>query len=409
VGDDDKAKGTGVPPGSSAGAEDKPVYKPVSSGPKLALKRELAKKEGPKGERAIGNRKPEAKDPNAPPKPNANELSAGPLFTFKTHVDSAVYHPKDKLGQDQSFVQGLKYKMSDVEVGSMSLKLNEAKANVTLVKFEAEGSVVHGETDLAELVKKWLFGEPKVKPAGPPDPPSGLLPMAARLGDMTTHGAPLLPGPGSPDVMIGGMPAWRIGLDMAMCPFPGAAPHGTGPTSMGAPTVFINGMPAARVGDFVVEPTGGPNVIVVGCPSVMIGSPASPAPSTPAPKKDQELPSVVFGATATADMVSGSANASAVADIDGKKGKGKIEGVLGVEAAVFKAKLPLSVKLRIPWTRYYLGLGLTTEASALTVAAEVGGGVSINEGSKVFGLTGGAKIGAGLFGLGAKFSVDVSQ
>jgi hypothetical protein len=32
---------------------------------------------------------------------------------------------------------------------------------------------------------------------------------AARVGDTTGHGCPLVPGPGSTNVFIGGMPAWR--------------------------------------------------------------------------------------------------------------------------------------------------------------------------------------------------------
>lgn len=35
------------------------------------------------------------------------------------------------------------------------------------------------------------------------------MPMAARVADTTSHGTPLSPGPGSPDVLIGFMPAWR--------------------------------------------------------------------------------------------------------------------------------------------------------------------------------------------------------
>jgi len=35
------------------------------------------------------------------------------------------------------------------------------------------------------------------------------MPAAARMSDPTAHGAPLNPGPGSPDVSIGYMPAWR--------------------------------------------------------------------------------------------------------------------------------------------------------------------------------------------------------
>jgi len=35
------------------------------------------------------------------------------------------------------------------------------------------------------------------------------MPFAARVSDTTGHGIPLSPGPGSPTVMIGKMPAWR--------------------------------------------------------------------------------------------------------------------------------------------------------------------------------------------------------
>jgi uncharacterized Zn-binding protein involved in type VI secretion len=35
------------------------------------------------------------------------------------------------------------------------------------------------------------------------------MPMAARVTDVTSHGAPLNPGPGSVDVIVGFLPAWR--------------------------------------------------------------------------------------------------------------------------------------------------------------------------------------------------------
>ena len=37
--------------------------------------------------------------------------------------------------------------------------------------------------------------------------------MAARLGDTTSHGTPLGPGPGSMNVLIGNQPAWRATSD----------------------------------------------------------------------------------------------------------------------------------------------------------------------------------------------------
>ena len=92
---------------------------------------------------------------------------------------------------------------------------------------------------------------------------------AARVGDMhvcplvsgtVPHvGGPVLPA-GAATVLIGGMPAARVG-DMATC---------TGPPDSivaGSSSVMIGGMPAARVGDSTAH--GGS--IVVGCPTVMIG------------------------------------------------------------------------------------------------------------------------------------------
>jgi uncharacterized Zn-binding protein involved in type VI secretion len=93
---------------------------------------------------------------------------------------------------------------------------------------------------------------------------------AARVGDMHTcpqvepgpvpHvGGPILP-PGCPTVLISGQPAARIG-DMATC----VGPPDT--IAKGSTTVLIGGQPAARLGDN----TGHGGVIVVGCPTVLIG------------------------------------------------------------------------------------------------------------------------------------------
>jgi uncharacterized Zn-binding protein involved in type VI secretion len=72
-------------------------------------------------------------------------------------------------------------------------------------------------------------------------------------------GGPILP-PCAPTVLIGGLPAARVG-DMAMC----VGPPDT--IAKGSATVKIGGLPAARLGDQTMH--GG--VIVVGCPTVMIG------------------------------------------------------------------------------------------------------------------------------------------
>ena len=97
------------------------------------------------------------------------------------------------------------------------------------------------------------------------------MPYAARVGDMTSHGTPLGPGPGSPDVMIGGQPAWCAEIDLHACPLAnGPQPHVGGTVEMGSLTVMINEFAAARQGDAVVE-AGGPNSILAGYPFVLIG------------------------------------------------------------------------------------------------------------------------------------------
>lgn len=102
------------------------------------------------------------------------------------------------------------------------------------------------------------------------------MPPAARVADPTTHGAPLSPGPGSPDVLIGGMPAWRALIDQHACPLVSiSGADGVGMVMMGSTTVLIDFMQACRLGDIVVEVPGlamGPmNPIIMGAPTVIIG------------------------------------------------------------------------------------------------------------------------------------------
>lgn len=98
------------------------------------------------------------------------------------------------------------------------------------------------------------------------------MPPAARLTDfhecpMVTPGVPPIPhvggpisGPGAPTVLIGKLPAARVG-DMLVCVGP--------PDSIvkGSSSVMINGMPAARLGDSTAH--GG--TIMLGAFNVMIG------------------------------------------------------------------------------------------------------------------------------------------
>jgi len=94
---------------------------------------------------------------------------------------------------------------------------------------------------------------------------------AARLGDVTSHGTPLAPGPGCATVLIAGQPAWRASADLHACPLVnGVQPHVGGTVAVGSATVMIGGLPASRQGDIIVEP-GGPNAIAVGAVTVLIG------------------------------------------------------------------------------------------------------------------------------------------
>ena len=96
------------------------------------------------------------------------------------------------------------------------------------------------------------------------------MPFAARVGDLTSHGTPLGPGPGSLNVFIGGRPAWRAIVDSHGCPVVTSTPHVGGVVTVGSQTVLINGFPAARQGDLIME-GGPPNVITLGEPTVLIG------------------------------------------------------------------------------------------------------------------------------------------
>lgn len=161
---------------------------------------------------------------------------------------------------------------------------------------------------------------------------------AARANiDTTAHGLPpvLTPGPGSPNVLIGFMPAWRgiplaavaalqaakaaadtaiktaeaataaaagtpgapaayaaeqaakgaalsamssaitgaaAGADIHMCAVPSPVPpHGPGVDITGSATVSINFLPAGRQGDTLLEAIGPPNNITKGELTVIIG------------------------------------------------------------------------------------------------------------------------------------------
>ena len=83
------------------------------------------------------------------------------------------------------------------------------------------------------------------------------MPPAARITDPTIHGAPLAPGPGSANVLIGYVPPWRTMIDQHACPAVSiSGADGVGSVLMGSPTVFINNQMACRQFDIVVEKPG---------------------------------------------------------------------------------------------------------------------------------------------------------
>lgn len=95
------------------------------------------------------------------------------------------------------------------------------------------------------------------------------MPPAARLTDM--HVCPMVTGvvphvggpilsPGAPTVLIGGLPAAKVG-DVAICVGPPDA------IVKGSATVKVMGLPAARMGDKTAH--GG--TIMLGFPTVQIG------------------------------------------------------------------------------------------------------------------------------------------
>jgi uncharacterized Zn-binding protein involved in type VI secretion len=92
---------------------------------------------------------------------------------------------------------------------------------------------------------------------------------AARLTDM--HGCPMLTvlvphvggpitGPGTPTVLIGGLPSAGVG-DLVTC----VGPPDT--IIMGSTTVLIGGKPAARM----MDPCAHGGMILLGCFTVLIG------------------------------------------------------------------------------------------------------------------------------------------
>lgn len=91
---------------------------------------------------------------------------------------------------------------------------------------------------------------------------------ACTITSQTAHGGVVTVG--FPQVLIGDMPASRIG-DLHVCPMAdGPVPHVGGPFILGSPTVLVGDMPQSRVTDELTC-VGPPDTAVRGCETVLVG------------------------------------------------------------------------------------------------------------------------------------------
>lgn len=91
---------------------------------------------------------------------------------------------------------------------------------------------------------------------------------ACTITSQTAHGGIVTVG--FPTVLIGDLPASRIG-DLHVCPMvTGVVPHVGGPFILGSPTVLVGNMPQSRVSDQLTC-VGPPDVAVMGCETVLVG------------------------------------------------------------------------------------------------------------------------------------------
>lgn len=91
---------------------------------------------------------------------------------------------------------------------------------------------------------------------------------ACTITSQTAHGGVVTVG--FPQVLIGMMPASRIG-DLHVCPMlTGPVPHVGGPFILGSPTVLVGMMPQSRVTD-TLTCVGPPDVAIMGCETVLVG------------------------------------------------------------------------------------------------------------------------------------------
>jgi uncharacterized Zn-binding protein involved in type VI secretion len=274
----------------------------------------------------------------------------------------------------------------------LSYDLKKKEGELTVVNAEGQFSVVHGQAKGEWNVGDLIRGMVGAIPGGP-----GGGPMAARVTDSTSHGSPLSPGIGSTDVMIGNMPAWRAMIDFHACPIvKGLIPDIGGMVMFGSPTVMIDFMMACRMGDMVVEIPGGPNPIVVGCPTVMIGSAGS---GSGGGAKAGGGPTI--SGEASGDVLTAKAEVKAGILVDPTHAQA--EAKAGIMAAVAQGELKGALNIPL-WGDHSISLGTAVQGSLISAGAEAhaDAGWSKDQG---YHVGAGAKAGVGLGGAGIGFSL----
>lgn len=298
-------------------------------------------------------------------------------------------NPEDE--QDPNSI-GLLYYKAGVK-SELSFDLKKKEGELTLVNAEGQFSVVHGQAKGEWNVGDLIRGVIGAIPGGP-----GGGPMAARVNDLTAHGSPLMPGIGSTDVLIGNMPAWRAQMDFHACPIvKGLIPDVGGMVMFGSPTVMIDFMMACRMGDMVVEIPGGPNPIVMGCPTVMIGSAGAGGGGGGA--KAGGGPTV--SGEASGDLLTAKAEAKAGIVVD--KDQAQLEAKAGAMAAVAQGELKGALNIPL-WGDHSVSLGVGVQGSVLSAGAEAHADAGWNK-DQGFHVGAGAKAGVGLGGAGIGFSL----
>ncbi len=280
----------------------------------------------------------------------------------------------------------------------LSYDLDEKTATLDVINAQVKGSVVHAEAEGEFDLGGWLFGsskdeeQPAETPSGVSSPSgpgmsaaAGAGRPAARVTDPTTHGSPLIPGIGSPNVIIGFLPAWRTIVDFHACPVvKGVVPDVGGVIQLGSPTVFINNQMACRIGDIVVEVPGGPNPVAMGCPTVLIGDTGGggggAGAGAPAAADKKDDPSLKVKGKAEGDLLTVEADAKLGVEVS----KDKVEATAkaGAMAAAAKGSIEGAIEIPIPFTDHVIILGGKAEGSALSagVEAEASAGWSEEEG-----------------------------